>query len=157
MVLGDWTQDIQNESHDKKHAYHSTIMSITVCHHLNYLDPFLEKKDPCPRHDTRARIQKQIRDQSLPQHMMSPIYLASVITWKQGVHSTREKDTMLFLGAKWARKSKSEVTLSSKCLVEKLWLLLCFVGKKINPQFLKNFLTALIILHTFQKNLWPLD
>ena len=51
----------------------------------------------------------------------------------QGVRSTGEKDTMLFLGAKWARKSKSEVTLSSKCLVEKLWLLLCFVGKKINP------------------------
>ena len=58
---------------------------------------------------------------------------------------------MLFLGAKWARKSKSEVTLSSKCLVEKLWLLLCFVGKKINPQFLKKFSTALIVLHTFQK------
>ena len=69
----------------------------------------------------------------------------------QGVRSTGEKDTMLFLGAKWARKSKSEVTLSSKCLVEKLWLLLCFVGKKISPQFFKNFSTALIVLHTFQK------
>ena len=69
----------------------------------------------------------------------------------QGVRSTGEKDMMLFLGAKWARKSKSEVTLSSKCLVEKLWLLLCFVGKKINPQFFKIFSTAFIVLHTFQK------
>ena len=71
----------------------------------------------------------------------------------QGVRSTGEKDTMLFLGAKWARKSKSEleVTLSSKCLVEKLWLLLCFVGKKLTPSFFKIFSTGLIVLHTFQK------
>ena len=62
---------------------------------------------------------------------------------------------MLFLGAKWARKSKSEVTLLSKCLVasEKLWLLLCFVRKKINPQFFKNFSTALIVLSVVQAQL----
>jgi len=72
---------------------------------------------------------------------MDARFLRKLIQWdsageqEQGVRSTGEKDTMLFLGVKWARKSKSEVTLSSKCLVEKLWPLLCFVGKKINPQF----------------------
>ena len=64
---------------------------------------------------------------------------------------------MLFLGAKWARKSKSEVTLSSKCLVEKLWLLLCFVGKKLTPSFFKFSRQLLSFCTLFKKKLRPLD
>ena len=67
------------------------------------------------------------------------IGLVNFYTHHQDVCKNLFKDMTLFLSAKLDGEFKSEVSLSLKSLVEMVWPLLCFMGRKMNSHFFKKF------------------
>ena len=79
------------------------------------------------------------------------IGLANFYTHHQDVCKNLFKDMTLFLSAKLDGEFKSEVSLSLKSLIEMVWPLLCFMGRKNELPFFQKISTSLILLHAFQK------